>query len=128
MGAKLLVEDKAVRYTRYYVSVFVVACAVTMSTTAGEVSPDLKDGISDYKDDAHKKYDELGDPDLNVKFIKMNARAKADGKQSAIVGGTIGGSTSQGNINSAVIGPGSTVKGDIIIIDESRGGKTQVVQ
>jgi len=117
-----------VRYTRYYVSVFIVACVVTMNTTWGEVSPDLKDGISEYKDDAHKKYDELGDPDLNVKFIKMNARAKADGKQSAIVGGTIGGSSSQGNINSAVIGPGSTVKGDIIIIDESRGGKTQVVQ
>ncbi len=125
---QLDVEEKAVKNARYYFSAFVMAaCGVSVGVNSGEVSPDLKDGISEYKDDAHKKYDELGDPDLNVKFIKMNARAKADGKQSAIVSGTTGGG-SQGNINSAVIGPGSTVRGDIIIIDESRGGKTQVVQ
>ncbi len=33
-----------------------------------------------------------------------------------------------GNMNSVVMGPGSNIKGDIIIIDQSKGDKTQVVQ
>lgn len=94
------------------------------------VSSDLKDGMGDYKDDPVSKDDELGDPSPNVNFIILNAKAKAEGKSKAIVEGTMGGGGggSMGNINSAVVGPGSTIRGDIIIIDESRGDKFNVVR
>jgi len=36
--------------------------------------------------------------------------------------------TGDGNMNSVVMGAGSNVKGDIYIIDQSKGDKTQVVQ
>ena len=72
-------------------------------------SGDLDDGISKYTDDGVTKYDDLGDPEKNSDS-----------------GGSM--DTSKGaNMNSVVLGAGGIIKGDVYIIDESRGSKTQVV-
>ncbi len=84
---------------------------------------DLDDGISKYSDDSISANDNLGDPDKNVKYIIMRA------KSQAAMGNKKGqGATGDGNMNSVVMGAGSNVKGDIYIIDQSKGDKTQVVQ
>ena len=90
-------------------------------------SGDLDDGISKYTDDSINKWDELGQKDRNVTFIKMNAKSKANVMKKT--GEGLAGSSGSGsgsNMNSVVMGAGSTVKGDIIIIDDSTGDKTMV--
>ncbi len=88
---------------------------------------DLDDGISKFTDESISKDDDLGNPEKNIKFIVMKA------KSQAAMGAKKGddatkGATGSGNMNSGILGPGSNIRGDIIIIDESRGDKTQVVQ
>ena len=91
---------------------------------------DLDDGISTYKEDSISSYDNLGNPEKNVNFLKMDAksrakvRARGQGSESACGTEDQAGS---GNMNSVVMGAGGTVKGDIYIIDESKGDKTIVV-
>lgn len=92
---------------------------------------DLDDGISKYTDDGIASYDELGKADKNIKFIVMTAKAKAATRQKQNGGDGSDFSTSDGgdaNMNSVVMGPGSNVRGDIIIIDQSKGDRTQVAQ
>jgi len=85
---------------------------------------DLDDGISKFTDDGIEKDDEMGKPDINIKFIVMNAKAKAMTKKGDKdkVGSDSGGS----NMNSVILGAGSKVKGDIYIIDQSKGPKTNI--
>ena len=94
-------------------------------------SGDLDDGMSKYTDDGISSYDNLGDVDKNIKFIKLDAKSKAEVRTRAAQSGSDSGgsmnSSSSANMNSVVLGAGGTIKGDIIIIDESRGNKTQVV-
>lgn len=90
----------------------------------GEGSADLDDGISKFTDDGIEKYDELGKPDQNIKFIVMNAKSKAN-----VIKGNkdnVSGKNEGANMNSVVLGAGSKVKGDIYIIDQSRGPKTNI--
>lgn len=93
-------------------------------------SDDLDDGISSHTDDGIKKWDQLGQKDRNITFIKMNARSKAMVMKKSgegLVGSNASGSGSgAANMNSVVMGAGSTVRGDIIIIDDSKGDKTLV--
>ena len=102
---------------------FLVSCIVVSSCG---FAGDLDDGISKYTDDGIGKWDELGKADLNIKFIVLNAKSKATLGNDAE--GTTGGGSGDANMNSVVMGPGSRVKGDIIIIDQSRGSKTNVAQ
>ena len=89
-----------------------------------EGSADLDDGISKFTEDNIEKEDELGKPDQNIKFIVMNAKSKA----STIKGNKddVSGKTGGSNMNSVVMGAGSKVKGDIYIIDQSKGPKTNI--
>jgi len=91
-------------------------------------SNDLDDGISGYTDDSIKKWDNLGKKDRNVTFIKMNAKSKAmvQKKSGESLQDSGGSSSGAANMNSVVMGAGSTVRGDIIIIDDSKGDKTLV--
>ena len=95
-------------------------------TVSPALAGDLEDGISKSTDDAISGYDELGSKDRNIKFTKMNAksRAKVRSKNGELQTGATGGA----NMNSVVMGAGSNVKGDIIIIDESKGPKTIVTE
>jgi hypothetical protein len=77
---------------------------------------DLEDKISKATDESIDKDDELGQKDHNIKFLKMKAKS---GKSS----GTVQGKSGDANMNSVVMGAGSNVRGDIIIIDESKGDK-----
>lgn len=106
---------------------------VTLFTFTGIVwAGDLDDGISKYTDESISKDDDLGKPDKNIKFIIMKAKSKADMAEKkgndAVTSSTSSSSSSVGSMNSVIAGPGSTFKGDIIILDESRGDKTQVVE
>lgn len=104
--------------------VFLISAAVPCTV----FSDDLDDGISNHTDDSIKKWDQLGQKDRNVTFIKMNAKSKAmvmEKSGQGLVGSNASG-TGAANMNSVVMGAGSTVKGDIIIIDDSKGDKTLV--
>ena len=84
---------------------------------------DLDDGISKFTDDGIEKDDEMGKADLNIKFIVMDAKAKAmtmKGDKDKV------GSTGGANMNSVVMGAGSNIKGNVYIIDQSKGPKTNV--
>jgi hypothetical protein len=91
---------------------------------------DLDDGIS--VDDNISSYDTMGKTDQNIKFIKMNAKSQAKRRQQSVEKGIVSGESGTGKgggaMNSVVMGAGSNVRGDIIIIDESKGDKTQVVE
>jgi hypothetical protein len=91
---------------------------------------DLDDGIS--IDDSINSYDNLGNPDQNINFIKLNAKSSAKQREKSVEKGVKNdngsGGSGGGAMNSVVMGAGSNVKGDIIIIDESKGDKTQVVE
>lgn len=97
---------------------------------------DLDDGISKYTDDSIAKNDELGTADININFIKMDAKSRAKvrarkGEDAAEDGGNIdagGGMQGVGALNSVILGAGGTIKGDVIIIDESKGDKIQIVE
>lgn len=86
---------------------------------------DLDDGISKYKDDSIAKYDSLGKKDQNIKYLILKATAKA---KSQANDKTEEGKKKSGdaNMNSVVLGAGSKVKGDIFIIDRSKGPKTNI--
>lgn len=102
---------------------FIIPLVLAVESIGG----DLDDGISEYTDDSVSKYDELGQADKNITFMKMNAKSRAEVKKKSGVEGQSG-STSGTNMNSVVMGAGSNVKGDIIIIDESKGDKFQIVE
>ena len=88
------------------------------------VSGDLDDGISKFTDDGISKYDDMGKADKNIKFIVLNAKSKA-----AMLKGDkdkTGQNSGNANMNSVVLGAGSNIKGDIYIIDQSKGPKTNV--
>ena len=111
--------------TLFYLSICLTVLLITGQ--AGNAG-DLDDGISKYTDDSIAKWDEMGKADKNIKFIVLNAKSKATlgnepGKKT---GGT--GKTGDANMNSVVMGPGSNVRGDIIIIDQSKGSKTNIAQ
>lgn len=89
-----------------------------------EGSADLDDGISKFDEDGIGKYDEMGKPDQNIKFIVMNAKSKASVKKGDK--DKVGSDTGSANMNSVVLGAGSKVKGDIYIIDQSKGSKTNI--
>ncbi|MEA2085344.1 MAG: hypothetical protein U9O82_14115 [Thermodesulfobacteriota bacterium] len=88
---------------------------------------DLDDGISKFTDESIEKDYDLGNPDKNIKFIIMKAKSQAAMGEKKGDDATQG-ATGSGNMNSVVLGPGSNIKGDIIILDQSKGDKTQVVQ
>jgi hypothetical protein len=87
---------------------------------------DLDDGISKFTDDGISKYDDLGKADKNIKFIVVNAKSKAKAMLKSNKGEVGKGKKGDANMNSVVLGAGSKIRGDIIIIDQSRGPKTNV--
>lgn len=111
---------------------FIKRCLLLLSFIAlinplTALAGDLDDGISKSTDDSITKDDELGQIDKNIKFIKIQAKSKA-GTTAGDSKGVVTGSSGGGNMNSVLVGPGTNIRGDIIIIDESRGDKTQVVE
>lgn len=108
-------------------SILLLASVAVMPTSVH--ADDLDDGISKATDEAITKEEELGQIDKNINFIKLNAKSQAKVRSKDGTGGVDPNSASgSGNMNSVLLGPGGTVRGDIIIIDESRGDKTQIVE
>lgn len=107
----------------FFLMAFFFFIAMTGSVMA-EGSADLDDGISKFDEDGIGKYDEMGKPDQNIKFIVMNAKSKAAVKKGDK--DKVGSKTGDANMNSVVLGAGSNVKGDIYIIDQSKGPKTNI--
>lgn len=110
----------------------VILVAPLLITGAAHAGSDLDDGISKYTDDSISKDDTLGNPEKNINFIKMDAKSKAKVRARKGDGFEDSESVSSypglGAMNSVILGAGGTIKGDIIIIDESKGDKTQVVE
>ena len=92
------------------------------------IAGDLDDGISKYTDDRITSYDDLGKSDRNINFMKLNAKSHAKvQEEGSDPEGQGSKQTGSGNMNSVVMGAGGTIRGDIYIIDESKGDKTIVV-
>ncbi|MBI9083806.1 MAG: hypothetical protein JEZ11_09425 [Desulfobacterales bacterium] len=87
---------------------------------------DLDDGISKANEDGISSYDSMGSADKNVNFIKRNAKSRAKVRAKLDPNSTLTGQTGGGNMNSVVMGAGSNVRGDIYIIDDSKGSKSIV--
>lgn len=83
---------------------------------------DLDDGISKATDDGIASYDDMGKADKNIKFIIMNSKSRAKVAEKAGGAGstTTGSTTGDNNRNSVVMGAGSKILGDVIIVDESK--------
>ncbi len=122
-------------YVIALISIFALFSVLSVSTPS--IANDLDDKIGKYTDDDIQSEHQMGEFNPNIKFKKMDAKSKAKVRQNANTknnpsdsttsskSGSSGGGS--GNMNSVVLGPGGSVKGDIIIIDESRGPKTQIV-
>jgi hypothetical protein len=87
---------------------------------------DLNDGISKYNEDGISSYDDMGSADKNINFIKQNAKSRAKVRAKLDPNSALTGQTGGGNMNSVVMGAGSNVRGDIYIIDNSKGSKSIV--
>lgn len=112
-----------------WISIIIMVMFVSLIGRGSVFCGDLDDGID--VDDNISSYDNLGNPEQNIKFIKMNAKSNAKRKQKLVEKGLAEddgpGGKGGGAMNSVIMGPGSNVRGDIIIIDESKGDKTQIV-
>lgn len=87
---------------------------------------DLDDGIP-IDDQPMSDFDNVN-RDVNITFIKMRAKSQAKVTAGEVNDGeTIVSKDPTGSINSVISGPGSTFRGDVIIIDQSKGDKTVVV-
>ncbi len=105
---------------------FIVLVSCSILSFDWGICNDLNDGISSYKEDPIRKYDDLGKKDWNVTYIKMNAKSKSMVNQKSGKEVVSAGKDKNASMNSVVMGAGSTVRGDIIIIDDSKGDKTLV--
>ncbi len=106
-------------------SVLLALCGLSLLTLAVDGrAGDLDDGISKFTDDGMDKEDELGKADQNIKFIVLNAKSKAAVRKGDKE--QIGQDSGPATMNSVILGAGSKVKGDIYIIDQSKGPKTNI--
>lgn len=101
----------------------VLLLAVSLFVGSSNVfAGDLDDGISKFSDDGIASYDEMGKSDKNIKFIIMNSKSRAKVAEKAGGAGNTktGTTTGDNNRNSVVMGAGSKILGDVIIVDESK--------
>jgi hypothetical protein len=109
--------------TKTFVSGLTITLLMLLSVCYGN---DLDDGIP-INDMPVSQFDNL-DRDVNITFIKMRAKS-----QAKINGGEVNAEEAivsknpTGSIDSVVFGAGSTIRGNIYIIDESKGSKTLIV-
>lgn len=113
---------------RRFTTKMVIVLGAAILLAGGSQAGDLDDNIS--IDDNINTYDSLGNVETNISFIKLKAKSDAKMRErSAARGLSSGGASGSGEggnaMNSVVMGAGSNVRGDIIIIDESKGDKTQ---
>ncbi|OHB33075.1 MAG: hypothetical protein A2X84_02545 [Desulfuromonadaceae bacterium GWC2_58_13] len=110
-----------------WLRLLILLSCLVICGAASVLADDLDDDISKFTDDSVSTYDELGKADRNVNFIVQDAKSR--GEVRAKAGQAVGGSDQKSaNMNSVIMGAGGTVRGDIIIIDQSKGDKTQVVE
>jgi len=106
-----------------------IITAICLATVFGfgiALAGDLDDGISKYNEDGIKSWDNMGQTDKNINYIKLNAKSRAKVRAKADPNSALTGQTGGGNMNSVVMGAGSNVRGDIYIIDDSKGSKSIV--
>jgi len=115
--------------------IFILALFSLLAVSTPSIANDLDDKIGKYTDDDIQSEHQMGEFNPNVTFKKMDAKSKAKVREKANTRNNPDGSTSSSsssskskdaNMNSVVLGPGSNVRGDIIIIDESKGDKFNI--
>lgn len=111
-----------------HIKTFISGLAITLLLLASVCyGNDLDDGIP--IDDQPMSNSDHVNRDVNITFIKMRAKSQAKVNAGEVSGGdAVVSKDPTGSINSVISGPGSTFKGDIIIIDQSKGNKTVVVE
>jgi hypothetical protein len=86
------------------------------------LSLDLEDGIQ--IDDSITNYHEMGDIQNNIKFVIRDKMSKASSRRG--IDNVFYSQEDFASIGSVILGAGSVVHGDIIIIDQSVGDKTAI--
>ncbi len=86
-------------------------CAVSLCR-----ANDFNDGIE--IDDSVEKYSDINTPNKNFSYLAQRARGKTSSGSSEMI------QSKDGALNSVIMEAGSKIKGDIIIIDQSKGNRT----
>jgi hypothetical protein len=89
------------------------------------LADDLDDGIP--IDDSLSEYDQIGDRiDPNYSYLSLRVQSDVAARTVDMEEDLL---TNEGSVlNSVILQAGSEVRGDIIIIDQSRGDKTIIAQ
>ncbi|MCI5162954.1 MAG: hypothetical protein D3917_13240 [Candidatus Electrothrix sp. AX5] len=82
---------------------------------------DTDDGIP--IDDSIEEYDNIGKIQTNISYTIRNAISRAYTTAGV---SAISESSNLSTVNSVTLSPGSTVEGDIVIIDQSQGGSVAI--
>ncbi len=98
----------------------VIILVVFMLFSGNCLASDFDDGIS-IEDDKISNYDSI-EPDNNLRFISQSAIGK-----TKIAKIKTKNDLNIGAMNSVIVEAGSDFKGNIYLIDQSKGDKTQVV-
>jgi len=103
----------------------VFACAALLLLGAVNISTagDLDDGMGKYTDDGIASYDEALKTDKNIKYVVQRAQSKAAVARKS---GDKNANAGNGDCydNSVVMGAGSKVQGDVIIVDNGGNKKS----
>lgn len=100
--------------TKVFISLSICSIGL-LAWSAPSSADDLNDNISSYTDDSIAADNNLGGEGINVKFKVLDAKSKAKVKETSKTKDD----NKNTNINSVVMGAGSNVKGDIIIIGDT---------
>jgi len=105
---------------RFYL--VIIALLLSVSFQSELWADDFDDGISKSTDDGIAADDDLGKASKNIKFIieKSKSQSKVAEKGAGKSNTKTGKTTGDSNENSVVMGAGSNVRGDIIIIDQGK--------
>ncbi|WP_417910787.1 hypothetical protein [Candidatus Electronema sp. PJ] len=105
---------------------FVVAATLIFFECSICLALDLDDDID--IDDSIESYHEMGKIQKNVNYVVRNAISKAYVRMNSddMLIYDPDNSSETNAVGSIIVGPGSKVQGDIILIDQSRGNKSAV--
>ena len=106
--------------------ILLLATSILMSITSSCLALDIDDGIN--IDDSISDYHELGKIQKNISYIVLNSISKTYTSMSSgdvVIDGAHG-TANNISVNSVIVGSGSNIRGDIIIIDQSQGDKTAI--
>jgi hypothetical protein len=106
--------------------ILLLIITISVSIINSCLALDIDDGID--IDDSITDYHELGKMQKNISYIVLNSISKSYTSMSSddVVIDDANGTAKNISVNSVIVGSGSNIHGDIIIIDQSQGDKAAI--